>query len=148
MATTIQAKFVGSWRLVSSTFQQEGNIIYPLGEAAQGRLMYDGHGNMAAQLMRPERETLSGKDETAVILQKTKVAFDGYTAYYGTFDIDSKRGIVIHHVTASMLPNWVGRDLERFYHFSDNDNRLSLTTPPMGNKERPIVGTLVWERIQ
>lgn len=140
-------KFVGSWRLVSSTFQQEGKIIYPLGEAAQGRLMYDERGNMAAQLMRPERDKLSGKDETAVLLQKTKAAFDGYTAYYGTFDIDTERGMVIHHVAASMLPNWVGRDLERYYRFSKDDNRLSLTTLPMGNKERPIVGTLVWERI-
>ncbi|MEM7119053.1 MAG: lipocalin-like domain-containing protein [Chloroflexota bacterium] len=147
MTQAIRNKFVGSWRLISSTFQQEGKIIYPLGEAAQGRLMYDAQGNMAAQLMQPERERLSGKDETAVILQKTKAAFDGYTAYYGTFDVDTERGVVIHHVHASMLPNWVGRDLERFYDFSDNDRCLSLTTPPMGSQERPIVGTLVWERI-
>lgn len=142
-----QDAFIGHWRLISSTFRQaDGSVIYPLGEQAQGRIMYDGHGEMSAQLMRPERDRLSSRDAADVRLAKIKAAFDGYTAYYGSYTIDLEAQSVTHHVEGSLLPNWIGRQLVRYFKFSHNQTRLALTTPPMG-KEAKIVGTLVWEKM-
>ena len=139
--------FIGHWRLISSTFRDaDGTVIYPLGQDAQGRIMYDGHGQMSAQLMRPERERLSSRDATEVRLAKVKTAFDGYTAYYGSYAIDVDAQSVTHHVEGSLLPNWIGRHLVRYFEFSHNNKRLALTTPPMGKKVG-IVGTLLWEKI-
>ena len=146
-STSPQDAFIGRWQLISSTFRQaDGTIIYPLGEQAEGRISYDKQGQMSAQLMRPQRERLSSRDAAEVRLAKVKAAFDGYTAYYGSYTIDLETQSVTHQVAGSLLPNWVGRQLMRYFEFSHNNTRLSLTTPPMG-KEAGIVGTLVWEKI-
>jgi hypothetical protein len=63
----------------------------------------------------------------------------GYTAYYGTYDIDVDASIVTHHVEASLNPNGVGRDLKRRYTFEGN--RLVLTDENAGVRIR-----LVWDR--
>jgi hypothetical protein len=140
-------KFVGSWRLVASEFWRGEAVVYPLGEQAQGRIWYDGAGNMGAQLMRPERARLHGETESPEGVAALREAFEGYTAYFGTYAVDEGRGVVVHHVLGSLLPNWVGRNLERYYAFADNDTCLTLTTPPMGPTDTPLVGKLVWERL-
>ena len=146
--TSSQDAFIGRWQLISSTFRQaDGTIIYPLGEQAEGRISYDKQGQMSAQLMRPQRERLSSRDAEEVRLAKVKAAFDGYTAYYGSYTIDFETQSVTHHVAGSLLPNWIGRQLVRYFEFSQNNTRLALTTPPMGKKAQ-IVGTLVWEKIE
>ena len=146
-ATSLRDAFIGRWQLVSSTFRQaDGTIIYPLGQQAEGRISYDQHGQMSAQLMRPQRERLSSRDATEERLAKVKAAFDGYTAYYGSYTIDAENQSVTHHVAGSLLPNWVGRQLVRYFEFSHDNTRLALTTPPMG-KKAGIVGTLVWEKM-
>jgi hypothetical protein len=63
----------------------------------------------------------------------------GYTAYYGTYDVDADASTVTHHVEASLNPNGVGRDLKRRYSFENN--RLVLTDEIAGVRIR-----LVWER--
>ena len=144
---SIQDAFIGHWQLISSTFgEADGTVIYPLGKDAQGRIMYDAHKQMSAQLMRPKRQPLSSRDATEERLAKVKAAFDGYTAYYGSYTIDVETKSVTHHVEGSLLPNWIGRQLVRYFELSHNNRRLTLTTPPMG-KDAGIIGTLVWEKI-
>lgn len=141
------ARFVGSWRLVASEFWRGEEVVYPLGEQAQGRIWYDGAGNMGAQLMRSERVRLHGETASPEGMAALRAAFEGYTAYFGTYAVDSERGVVVHRVAGSLLPNWVGRELVRHYAFSEDGNQLTLTTPPMGPADAPMVGKLVWERL-
>lgn len=117
--------FVGTWRLVAAEFRRaDGEARDIFGEAPVGMLVYDALGNMAVQIMRPDR---SSKGSRSVI--------GGYVAYFGAFEIDAEAGTVTHHVHGNLLPEWVGTDQVRFYQF-DGD-RLILRTPPCGDAAGP-----------
>jgi hypothetical protein len=51
---------------------------------------------------------------------------------------------VIHHVTASWYPNFIGTDQVRYYEFQQN--RLLLRTPPRDAGSDKRTGLLTWER--
>lgn len=122
------AKFTGHWALVSfENFAEDGTVTE---RAMTGRIMYDGNGNMSAQLM-PKGEDLAGEN------RRTR----GYVAYFGDYTIDEDVGSVTHHVKGSNIFPWVGTGLVRFYEFADGHLMLSLKS---GDR---VTGTLTWERI-
>jgi Lipocalin-like domain len=138
-------KFIGTWELVTSEFRtRDDKITYPLGEKAVGILMYDGGGRFAAQLMRPDRPKFASGDMRGSTPEEAKTAVDGYVAYFGTYQVDEKRGTVVHHVEASLFPNWLGQDQVRFFEFAAD--LLTLRTPPMLSGGQEITGVLVWKR--
>ena len=104
-----------------------------------GRIMYDMHGNMAAQLSRSDRDKLSPMPSEA----ERATAYSGFLAYYGRYTIDAANSRVTHHVEGSTNPNWPGTDLVRYYAFSPDGSRLMLSVK---NAEGRTTGTLTWER--
>jgi hypothetical protein len=146
MSRDIASEFVGAWRLVSySAVASSGETIYPLGRNAHGRIIYDAGGRMAVQLGDPGRAAFAASDPRAATHAEVRDAFDSYLAYYGTYTVDAGRGVVVHHLELSLLPNWTGVDQVRYYDLQGD--RLTLKTPPMviGGVER--VSTLVWEKL-
>jgi hypothetical protein len=142
--TTIQ-RFISAWKLVTSEFHtSDGKVTYPLGEKAVGILMYDGGGRMAAQLMRPDRPKFASGDMRGGTPEEIKTAVEGYVAYFGTYEVDDKKGTVVHHVEASLFPNWLGQDQIRFFEFSAD--LLTLKTLPILSGGQEITGVLVWKR--
>ena len=145
-AKTIIQRFIGTWKLVTSEFRTpDGKVTYPLGEKAVGILMYDLGGRMAAQLMRPDRPRFASGDMRGGTPEEIKTATEGYVAYFGRYEVDEKRGTVVHHVEASLFPNWLGQDQMRFFKFSDD--LLTLKTPPILSGGQEITGVLVWKRL-
>lgn len=141
--------FFGVWRLVRYEMRTKatGKIVHPYTEKPEGRITYDEAGRMSAQLMRPGRKPLGGsvpQAGAALIFEKAtaeelREAAGGFIAYYGTFDVLPAERTVVHHVKASLLPNWVGKDLRRQYEFAGRMLTLIADTPAN-------VGLLVWER--
>ena len=122
--------FTGHWRLVSfENFAADGTAT---SREMSGRIMYDGRGNMSAQLM-PTGDTV-----TAAENRRT----EGYVAYFGGYTIDESAGIVTHSVEGSNIFPWVGTDLVRHFDFSDGKLLLSLKS------DDRVTGTLTWERIE
>src|SRR5258707_9486382 len=112
------AKFVGVWKLIS--FEQRttaGEVTYPMGRNPVGRLAYDASGHMTAQLMLPDRPKFQAPSKAGGAAEQKIAAFDGYVAYYGTYTGDEAHRTVIHHVEASLYPNWVGTEQRRFFEF-------------------------------
>ena len=124
----VESRFTGHWRLVSfENFSEDGTVSV---RDMTGRIMYDGRGNMSAQLM-PQGDAEAGDD------RRTR----GYVAYFGRYTLDEEAGSVTHSVEGSNILPWVGRGLVRYYGFSDGNLTLSLK-----NDDR-VTGTLTWERI-
>jgi hypothetical protein len=99
---------------------------------------------MMVHLLRRNRPAFALNDPEAGTPAEVKAAFESSYSYYGTFDIDDKKGIVTHHVQGCSFPNMTGTDQERFFDF--RDGHLRLATPPLlgGGKERKHV--LVWKK--
>jgi hypothetical protein len=137
---------IGLWGLVSDEYRyDDGTVSYPIGRDGVGQIMYDAKGNIAAQIGDMRRPVFKSPDLLCGTPAEVKAAFEGYIAYFGTYTVDEKKGIVIHHVKSSLFPNWIGSEQVRYYRFEKN--RLILSTPPMPIGGKSIVARLIWERI-
>ncbi len=132
-------RFAGAWKLLSfEETQPDGSVTHPYGQDPIGLLMYDAGGRMAVQIMRRDRPALSSGDVQEANPDEIKSAVEGFTAFFGTYEIDEARKIVVHHVEGHLLPNSVGKDLKRSFEFSGD--RLIL---------RPTdTRRLIWERVK
>jgi len=106
-----------------------------------GRLRYDDKGYMSVQLMDSNRQPLEDWESS----EELKKAFEGYNAYYGTYDVDHEEGSVTHHLEGSLFPNWTNIDLKRLFKLFDN--RLELITTPRQENDTEVVWRLIWERV-
>lgn len=139
-------QFIGTWKLVSSEIRlSDGQLIYPLGRDAVGRITYDTSGHMSCQLTRLDRPAFSSGDQWSGTPEETKSAFEGCVAYFGTYEVNEEKGTVTHHVEGSLFPNWVGTDQRRFFEFSGD--RLTLTTPPIPAGGQQATALLIYERL-
>ncbi len=139
-------QFVGSWKLISSEYRSDdGEVIYPMGQQVQGRLNYDDKGYMIVQHMSANRPRFASEDYMRATPTEVQAAFHSSRAYYGTYDVDDKKGTVTHHVKGASIPNWKGQDNVRFFQLAGK--RLTLTTPPQLIDGIYRVARLVWERL-
>jgi hypothetical protein len=139
----LRKPFIGTWRLVSI---EGGSPAAPAtrGSTPTGLIIYDQHGNMAAQIM-PDRPR--PKWTGAPTAEQALDAIRGYTAYWGTYTIDEKTQTVTHHRQGMIDGGAV--DFVRRYELKDGGNRITLT-PVTGNP--PVVPAspthLTWERVR
>lgn len=138
-------QFVGTWKLVSSEFRRsDGKLTYPYSREAVGILMYDANGHFSAQVMRPNCPAFASGDPFEGTPMEIKSAFEGFIAYYGTYEVNQKEGTLTHHTEGSSFPNWIGSAQRRFFEFSGN--RLTISTPPILWNSQYITAVLIWER--
>ena len=136
---------VGTWELMSCVGNwSDGRVVYPYGPDPAGLLAYDAHGHFSGQIQGAGRPMFESGNLLRGTPEEIKAAFEGYVAYYGTYDVDEATGQLTHHVEGSLFPNWVGEDQIRLYQFQDG--RLSLTTLPFVGKRAQLTLTLTWER--
>ena len=141
-AGSIREQFIGAWRLLSCvTTSATGQTSLIYGEKPEGRITYEKSGRMSALLMRPDRKNIAVTTVADASLEELRDSARGFTAYYGTFDVDESKKSVIHHVKLSFNQNWVGTDLIRSYEFQGNRMTLTAATAN-GSTTR-----LVWERL-
>lgn len=131
----LRKAFVGTWRLVSIT----GGANPAARGKPTGLIIYDAHGNMAAQI-QPDRQrpTYTGTPTPEQLADRAR----GYTAYFGTYTIDAQAGIVTHHRQGQLDSGAV--DFVRKFEISDGGNRIVLT--PVGGTNPPT--QLTWERVR
>jgi hypothetical protein len=136
----MKERLIGSWRLVSyETTEKEGRRGKPYGDAV-GRLSYDEHGNMAGQVMRPDRARVELGEGNA---QQVRAAYLGYIAYFGTYEVAADGTSVVHHVHGALNPAWVGGDQVRRMRFDGARLVLSADVRKSG---AIVTHVLTWER--
>jgi hypothetical protein len=122
---------VGTWRLVHSiSVNADGKTEYPYGEDAIGYIHYGDSGIMAVQISKKPRG--EAKDLSQVKHE--------YLAYFGRYEVDTKKRVVRHFVEGQLFPGDHPAVLERKYRF-DGD-LMSL---------KPVDGTnreILWQRVR
>lgn len=132
-------EFVGAWRLVAfEETQPDGRISYPYGQDAAGLLLYDRAGKMSVQIMRCDRADISFGDLNNISLNDIKSVVEGFTSFFGSYEVDYSEKTIIHQVEGHLLPDSVGKSLKRSFEFSGD--RLILKP----SESRRVV----WERIK
>jgi hypothetical protein len=132
-------KFVGTWKLVSFEEQlPDGRVTYPYGEEPAGLLIYDAAGHMSVQVMRRNRPRLSSEKIAGAGADELRQTVEGFTAFFGAYDIDEERAVVIHRVEGHLLPDSVGKALARRFEFSGD----RLVLKPSETRR------VTWERVK
>jgi hypothetical protein len=152
--TSISAQLIGSWRLVSRQSKRaNGEVEADAGLSAVplGVLIYDQSGHVAAQLSRRDRTVaIVGEEcEAAAAIKGTPDTAQtllGYDAYFGTYKIDERDGIVTHHLEAALWPGDIGKDIDR--HFTISDDHLTITFTTTTREGVKVTRSLVWERMK
>lgn len=138
-------ELAGAWRLVTSEFRTtSGQVVFPLGENAQGTFILSESGHMSAQLSAPDRAPFASADQRAGTATEVAAAFGSYVAYYGSVELDADAQTFVTHVEGSLFPNWVDGDQLRHYELVAD--RLILRTPPFSSGGHTFVGVLEWQR--
>src|SRR6185295_9007048 len=108
-----ETRLVGTWRLVSITV--DGRVDLSRGPNPAGMIYYDARGNMAAQIQpdRPHPKSRPTPDEA-------RAAVAGYTAYFGTYTVDEKAGIVTHRRAGNLDRSAPAVVLRRYEFVSDD----------------------------
>lgn len=137
-------QLIGTWRLISFEIRNtDDQVSYPYGDDAVGYLLYTFDGYMSATLMRSKRSNFAARDIAGGTIEEQIMAVQTYLSYCGKYEIQGNK--VIHHIEASLFPNWVGIDQERLFEFKDN--RLFLSTPPLLVSGKQQVAHLSWEHL-
>ncbi len=136
---------IGTWDLVSFTATKvgSGEIAYPMGRDARGKIMYSADGSMSVALVCQQQTRFSQDDPLGGALEERAQAYTEYFSYYGGFRY--RNGIVFHDVEACSFPNWGGCTLMR-HAVIDSHGYLLLSTPPVEVAGSIGVQTLTWKR--
>lgn len=109
MSKITQKGLIGAWLLEDYLIEDnEGNREYPLGENAQGIIMYTPDGYMSAQLMTPDRPEFAVNNMHKGQPDEYAKAAGGYHAYSGRFEFDEEKQELRHFMDISLFPNYVG----------------------------------------
>lgn len=110
------ASLVGTWRVerITDTDIKTGKVDHPYGEHPKGYIVYDPTGHLSVQLMRtPATPPFASGDDAKGSDAEVRAAYDGFVAYFGTYEVDAKKGIVVHRVEGSLMPSYTGTDQPR-----------------------------------
>ncbi|HEX4920870.1 MAG TPA: lipocalin-like domain-containing protein, partial [Candidatus Bathyarchaeia archaeon] len=109
---------IGTWRVVEfADLDKNGKWMYWFGEHPRGYFVYDATGHVHIQIMKvpplppfPEANSDDGKPPTA---EHALAAYNAYVAYFGTYTVDTEKGVVTHHVEGSLSPDYTDTDQPR-----------------------------------
>ena len=152
--TSVSAQLIGSWRLVSRESRRaNGELEADPGLAAtpMGVLIYDKSGHVAAQLSRRDRTVAMIGEECAAAstikgTPDTAQTVLGYDAYFGTYTINERDGIVTHHLEAAIWPGDIGKSIDRFFKISGDRLIISFNTTTKDGVK--VTRILTWERMK
>ena len=124
---------LGTWHLVrwEITYGDGRAPTLPFGAEATGLICYTTDGTMQACIARGDRPRLSSASVRSAPEAECVAAFESYFQYAGPYEIQEIRGRpgqqqVLHHVTHSLNPNFVGTQQVRNMTFTP-DGGLTLS---------------------
>ena len=136
------AQFIGTWKLIECiSKEKDGKTTYPFGDHPVGEIYYDPKGNMSVQIMKPGVGKFSSENWLLATPQEAQAAYLAYLSYYGTYTVNADSGFIVHHIQASLFPNWVNQDQKRYYEFKGD--QLTLKTPVIGTAQFQ----LTWQKV-
>jgi hypothetical protein len=148
LAQSGKDKLVGTWRLVAIEDPSPSKLFPDFNSI--GYIMYDSTGHLSMQIIRrSDRPKFASGNRAEGTQEDVRTAFLGYGAYFGTYEVNEKEGIVIHHLEGALFPNDVGKDEIRYYEFSSNDRIILYVTRIVDGKLVPKSSCprrLIWER--
>jgi hypothetical protein len=130
MPSGVSNPLLGAWHLQrwEITYSDGRAPTLPFGADATGLIAYSADGWMSACIARASRPRLSGESVRASPALERLAAFESYFSYAGRYALRVHDGQaqVVHSVTMSLNPNFIGTEQVRNMQF-DAEGRLTLS---------------------
>lgn len=134
---------IGTWLMLDwYNVEDNGQKHYPLGEQATGYINYSKDGFVFVHLMAADRQLYSINDPFCGSETEDSVAIKSQITYAGPYSF--KGDEVVHHVTHSSCPNWVGSDQVRKVVFEGD--RLILSAAGASFQGKSVTAYVIWTR--
>jgi hypothetical protein len=144
-STVTVSDLVGAWHLERVEGVRGDKVGQPFGSSVSGTLVYMPNGQMVVAWGRQDRA--APKDMSKTTPEEAAGIIKGFDAYWGTFEVDSVRGIVIHHVKGCLQPSVIGTDRIRNVSLVGDMLTLALKVPcPQCAPGEEAILRLVWIR--
>jgi Lipocalin-like domain len=136
-------EILGAWRLLSIEDRREnGEIVYWMGRKPTGLIIYDASGYMSVQFMRDPRPVFTTTYSQAAP-EEVRNAYQGYFAYFGTYEVNAEKRLITHHLRGSLRPEEVGIDYDRYFQIEGDCLILTMMVP---GKDTGRSRALKWAR--
>ena len=132
----------GSYSLVSSVTERDGQRTEQFGTGAQGMLVLDPGGRFSLTIIGPGLPKFTANNRAAGTPEETKAVVSMSIAMLGTYEYDPAAKTLVFRVERSTFPNWDGTAQKRLVSKLD-DSGLVYVTPTVSSGG---VGTVSWRR--
>jgi hypothetical protein len=133
-----ESMLVGTWDLVSLVSERpDGSTFEPFGTHPSGRMIYDVAGHVTGMIVGEQRNEATGRPSPLDCQSQ-------FTAYFGTYRVDTLSGEIVHTVTTSLNGSRASGELRRHYKV-ENDTLLLSFSPILDGEQ--VASRLVWRRI-
>jgi hypothetical protein len=134
---------VGRWRLLAWEIKDDrGDVVRPLGDDAEGLLIYAEDGSMSVQIVAADRPPLGGVDPLGGAEAERAQAYSTCLAYAGRYE--ARGDTIVHLVDVSLFPDWTGDEQVRLLELTGDE--VTLRTVPMAAGDRTVTVELRWTR--
>ncbi len=139
-------QLIGVWHLVSATgLFEQGRTTALFGANPIGRLIYDQQGTVSLQITASDVPLFLSGDRQQGTEQEVRTAFENYSGYFGTYEVDVSSAMVIHQIEGGSFPNW--RNTKQIRYLKMADGLLYMQTTPIRLRDNAMVAKLVWRRL-
>jgi hypothetical protein len=138
---SLRDHLIGHWKLDAFTERRlDGSTFDVWGPEPIGYITYLPSGHMSVVFAGSRRERFAGAWSAVTDTDKA-ARYEAMVAYSGRFTAYEDR--VVHHVEVCWIPNWEGRDLERFVTRLDADRVLLRTPEARFGRPQPVQDVVV-----
>jgi Lipocalin-like domain len=123
----VDKNLVGTWTVVSVTYEQGGKKIEPYGPNVKGTQIYDANGRIATIVMRPDLPKVASNNRMTATAEESQKIVHGSIAYFGTYTTNEADHSVTVQIEGATLPNWMGTSQKRTYTISGD--QLTISNP-------------------
>jgi Lipocalin-like domain len=134
---------VGTWTLVSITFEQDGKKTDFYGPNPRGQLTCGADGHFSEILTRSDLPNFASNNRMAGTAEENKSIVQGSLAQFGTYSVSDADKIITRHIESCAFPNWNGT--ERKGSFSISGDELNFTSIS-GTTTGTGTAQIVWKR--
>jgi hypothetical protein len=132
-ARTTAKDLVGTWTLVSVTFERDGKKTDFYGPNPQGETMFDPNGRISFIVTRSDLPKFASNNRQTGTPEENKAVVQGSLAYFGTYSVDEAAKTVTIHIESCSFPNWNGTDQKRSFTISGDELKWTTTTTSLGS---------------
>jgi hypothetical protein len=113
-SSSMKDQLVGTWALVSVyNVLDDGKKIYPNGQNAKGRAVFDSNGRFSVIMVNSELPKYASKNRQQGTPEEFRAVAQGTLTYFGTYSIDEASKALKFNFEASSFPNMNGTTSDR-----------------------------------